>query len=482
MNAPAAGASPAGATAFIDPTGAVMERDPLFEPAARAATLSGGDPAAAWRGADAPGGTARHDDAQNLALATSDAEVDALNAGFYGAIQYPWPPFYFERLADPGFWAGMLDQDVGRRERPVLPAGGGRVWVAGCGTNQAVITALMFPGAQVLGTDVSDGSLRVAERNARQLGVQNLELRGESILQRGYAEEFDYVVCTGVVHHTASPERTLAALAAALRPAGVMQLMVYNRYHRTWSTAFQKAVRLLSGGQGYDYEAELDLARRFVHHYDGPGEMAAWLAEYRDAPDAQLADSLIQPVEHSYTVESLDRMAGQAGLELLAPVPNADDAAGDTLHWELEMGDPGLQRAYDALPDAERWQVTNLLGLEASPMLWFYLQRRDSPCPRRSTRALCEAFLDGRFAPARTTRRVHTLGPDGAYRATPDQEVPFPVWRGRGDARRVFEALDPREPVRATLERLGIPADSLPAVNRLRVMLASSAFPYLRAL
>jgi len=421
------------------------------------------------------------DDAQNLALVTSDDEVDALNAGFYGAIRYPWPPFYFERLGDPRFWADMLDQDLGRRDRPVLPPGGARVWVAGCGTNQAVITALMFPGAQVLGTDLSDGSLEVAGRNARQLGVANLELRRESILQGGYRGEFDYVICTGVVHHTANPARTLGCLAAALRPAGVMQLMVYNRYHRTRSTAFQKAVRLLSGSDGYHYESELALARRFVHHYAGEGGVADWLAEYRDMPDAALADSLIQPVEHSYTVESLDRMAADAGLELLVPIPDPVDTAAGSFQWELEMGDPTLQRAYDALPDVRRWQVTNLLGQEDSPMLWFYLQRRDSPCPRRSTRELCDAFLDGRFAPARTTRQVHASGPDGAFRAAPDQEVPFPVWRGKGDPRRVFEAVEPWMPMRATLERLGIATDALPAVNRLRVLLASSAFPYLRA-
>jgi len=74
----------------------------------------------------------------------------------------------------------MLDQDVGRRGEPVLPPGGGRVWVAGCGTNQAVITALMFPGARVLGTDLSEASLEGARRNADQLGVANLELHAGS--------------------------------------------------------------------------------------------------------------------------------------------------------------------------------------------------------------------------------------------------------------------------------------------------------------
>ncbi|HYR11917.1 MAG TPA: methyltransferase domain-containing protein, partial [Longimicrobium sp.] len=343
-------------------------------------------------------------DSQNLDLATSAPEVDALNAGFYGAIRYPWPPFYFERLADPRFWADMLDQDVGRRDPPVLPAEGARVWVAGCGTNQAVITALMFPGARVVGSDVAAGSLEVAERNARQLGVDNLELRAESIYHAGYTAEFDYVVCTGVVHHTADPDRALACLAAALRPAGVMQLMVYNRYHRTLPVALQKAVRALLGEGRHPHEAELALARRFVDRFAGTGVMGAWLAGFRDAPDAQLADVLVQPVEHSYTVESLDRMAAGAGLELLAPCANANDAATDTLQWEMELGDPELQRAYDALADVRRWQVTNLLRVQDSPMLWFYLQRRDSPFPRRSTRALCEAFLDGRYAPARTTR------------------------------------------------------------------------------
>jgi SAM-dependent methyltransferase len=420
-----------------------------------------------------------YDDSQSLALATTAAAVDALNAGFYGTIRYPWPPFYFERVAERRFWADMLDQDVGRWGSPVLPAAGARIWVAGCGTNQAVMTALTFPDAQVLGTDVSAGSLEVAAANAGRLGIGNLELREESIHQAGHAEAFDYVVCTGVIHHTADPGGALAQLAAALRPGGVMQLMVYNRYHRTLTTAFQKAVRTLLGGGGYRYPEELALARRFVHHFRGRGGMGEWLARFRDAPDAQLADTLIQPVEHSYTVESLEAMARAAGLELLAPFPSANDADEGALDWEMELGDPELQRAYDLLPDAARWQVTNLLLLEDSPMLWFYLQRQDSPFPRRSTRELCDAFLEGRFAAARTTRTMYLAGADGAYRPS-GRELPFPVRRGDGDARRVLEAVDPRVPLRETLERLGIATGGLRPVNRLRVLLASSACPFLR--
>lgn len=425
--------------------------------------------------------TTRDADSQNLALATSESEVDQLNAAFYGAIRYPWPPFYFERLADARFWAGVLDQDLGRPDRPVLPREGARVWVAGCGTNQAVITALMFPDARVVGSDVSAGSLEVAERNARQLGAANLELRTESIHQAGYEGEFDYVICTGVIHHTANPGGALARLAAALRPAGVMQLMVYNRYRRILPTAFQKAVRTILGVDGHAHDEALALARRFVNHFAAPGSMSAWLGSLRDMPDAALADNLIQPVEHSYTVESLDRMAGEAGLELLAPCPNPVDAGDGTLHWELEMGDPGLQGAYDALPDARRWAVTNLLLMGESPMLWFYLQRGDSPVPRRTTRELCEAFLDTPHVRTRTTRTMYLASPGGEYRPSP-QALPFPTWRGKGNpGQDVYDALDPDAPLRETVERVGVDTGDLRTVNRLRIQLASSAFPFLKA-
>jgi len=430
--------------------------------------------------------TIAHDE-DSLALATSADDVDGLNAEFYGAIRFPGPPILMERLKSTRFWADAMDQELGRRGDPVLPGEGARIWVAGCGTNQAVITALMFPDAQVVGSDLSAPSLAMAGQTARQLGVRNLELRNESI-HTAYEDEFDYVICTGVIHHNADPGQTLQRLAAALRPEGVMQMMVYNRYHRAMSTAFQKMVRALLGDTGYAYEKEVAMARRFVDHFaadDGPaGEsaMGPWLATYADRSDAELADSLVQPVEHSYTVESLDELGRDAGLEMLAPYPNQFDAAKDNLDWELELGDPELQAAYDALPDVRRWQVTNLFTMNKSPMLWFYMQRQDSPYPRRTTRELCDAFLAGRHVPTSTTRQVHLCGPGGTFKSTPDSEFPFPVLKGKGDARRVYEALDPKEPLGATMERLGIDTGNMRLVNRLRMNLASTAFPLLKAI
>jgi hypothetical protein len=70
--------------------------------------------------------------------------VDAVNAQFYGRFPYPPPSAFTRRLDDPSFEADILSQSVGDWQGDVLPDRS-RVWVAGRGRDQAVLTALRFP-------------------------------------------------------------------------------------------------------------------------------------------------------------------------------------------------------------------------------------------------------------------------------------------------------------------------------------------------
>src|SRR6476619_4167769 len=167
----------------------------------------------------------------NLSLTATPEEVDRINSSFYSKFPYPWRPRALDCPADPDFSRVMLNQNLGDWTHQVVPPNP-HIWIAGCGTNQAAITALNFPIAAVRGSDVSPGSLELCAATAKDLGCTNLELRQESINQADYTECFDYVICTGVIHHNADPEATLRKLARALKPKGVLELMVYNRYHR----------------------------------------------------------------------------------------------------------------------------------------------------------------------------------------------------------------------------------------------------------
>ena len=116
----------------------------------------------------------------NLTLAESQVAVDELNKKFYGRCSYPWLPMVFPVIADPQCGTVFLNQELGDWTHSRIPRAP-KVWVAGCGVNQAVFTALRFPEGDVLGTDISTQSLANCQRSASQLGIKHLRLEERSL-------------------------------------------------------------------------------------------------------------------------------------------------------------------------------------------------------------------------------------------------------------------------------------------------------------
>jgi len=418
-------------------------------------------------------------DEDNLVIVKSIESVDEINAKFYGRFQFPWPPEVLNCPVDPHFETVMLNQGVGSWDHSVVPRVP-NIWVAGCGTNQAVITALKFPAATILASDISTASLETATRTAKQLGITNLEFRNESINNTTYREEFDYVICTGVIHHNADPNAPLEKLVKALRPRGVLELMVYNRYHRITTTAFQKAIRILGGNAGeIDFESEMYIAKAIIKRHKLRNIMAQSLEQYRDCADSELADGLLQPVEYSFTVESLESLCAGSGLEMMASCVNLYDKAANNFSWNMEFNDTELQELYDSLPDLRCWQISNLLMLERSPMLWFYFQRTDSGRPRKDEKQLCDDFLELQFTKCATQKKTYLRAGNGDY-VSNGRLFPYPGKHPDEMCRRIVELVEaqPRVQMRDIVSQL-TPKASLMLVNKLRLALTTNAFPFL---
>jgi len=413
--------------------------------------------------------------------------VDKINAIFYGRFQYPWVSSSFDCLTDPDFETDMLNQTLGSWELSVVPRKP-RIWVAGCGTNQAIFTALRFPGASVVGSDLSVESLETCAAHAAQLGIANLTLKQESINEVGYREEFDYVICTGVIHHNADIQACLNRLRNALKPAGVLELMVYNHYHRVQAIACQEALKaFLKDNTEDDYEPHLDARMQIVKMLiNGTGMESAvmqhFLAGFKDVPETAMADTLLQPVEHAFTISSLMTLTAETGLEFVTPCINQFDKTMRSFSWNMDFGNPKLQNYYDALPDLRRWQVSNHLKLDRSPMLWFYFQRNDAGREIKTERQLCREFLERSFVKAQTKKKVFMVDLEGKYELA-EQEIPHPVVpHVEPDCQRILDSLagENSKPMRNILERLGIKL-TFQAINRLRLNLTTNAFPYLRS-
>lgn len=106
--------------------------------------------------------------------------MDAINAKFYGRFPFPWLPQVFSCPTDPDFETLMLNQSIGSWNHSAIPRSP-HIWVAGCGTNQAIYTALRFPKAEIVASDISTTSLELSARTASQLGITNLTFREGSI-------------------------------------------------------------------------------------------------------------------------------------------------------------------------------------------------------------------------------------------------------------------------------------------------------------
>lgn len=420
-------------------------------------------------------------DGLNLQLAASQSGVDQLNKEFYGRFNYPWPPMTFQAYTDPSFWPCFLNQDIGHWRDCRVPDNP-KIWVGGCGTNQSVITALKFPQAHVLGTDISLPSLETSEDSALQLGVENLELEEKSLNNAAYEEEFDFVICTGVIHHNAEPVVPLKRLAAALKPGGVMELMVYNFYHMLLQGAFQTAIRGLCGdGASMSMEDELKTTRELIRSFPERNLMADFLTQFANAYESDLADNLLQPVMHSYTIETFVEMLDEAGLEMLMPCVNQFDRTDNRLSWNLSFGDSDLQRRYESMDDQKRWQLSNLLMFERSPMLWFYVQRKDSPFPRKSEQQVCREFLETRFEKKTTPVRLFSRNEQGDY-AEQSQGQVFPGALSSHDhlAKLVYNQVAPTKTMSEIFAELSV-EPTFQNINRVRVNLTTSTFPYLAA-
>ncbi|MEX2582848.1 MAG: class I SAM-dependent methyltransferase, partial [Gemmatimonadota bacterium] len=112
-----------------------------------------------------------------------------------------------------------------------------RILDAGCGTGDNTVflaQQLRGTGAEIVALDFSDASIQINRARLEQRSLEGVRyvlapIEEASVLGLG---EFDFIVCTGVLHHLSSPLEGLSALRSMLKPDGIMGLMVYARYGR----------------------------------------------------------------------------------------------------------------------------------------------------------------------------------------------------------------------------------------------------------
>lgn len=141
----------------------------------------------------------------------------------------------------------------------------------GCGGG-ILAESMARQGANVLGVDLADKPLKVAQLHAMEGGVANLEYR--SIAAEDLAAEqpaaFDVVTCMEMLEHVPDPSSIIRACASMARPGGWVFFSTLNRNPKSFLFAIVGAEYLLKLLPQGTHEFS-----RFIR----PAELARWIRE-----------------------------------------------------------------------------------------------------------------------------------------------------------------------------------------------------------
>ena len=198
---------------------------------------------------------------------------------------------------------------------------GFKALVAGGGTGDATIflaEQLRHTDAQVVHLDMSEASIALAKERAQIRGLSNIRWVHDSLLNlpalAADLGKFDYINCSGVLHHLADPDLGFKALLSVLKAEGAIGLMVYATSGRTGVYQMQELMRLVNGG-------EADAQRKIANTRELLASLPAtnWFLRSEDlhhdhkAGDAGIYDLLLHSQDRSYSVgELFDWLGGEA--------------------------------------------------------------------------------------------------------------------------------------------------------------------------
>lgn len=112
---------------------------------------------------------------------------------------------------------------------------GRRCLDVGCGGGRYTMAMARLGASEAVGCDISPDGLADARRRAAAL--PNVRFEEASALALPYPDaSFDFVCCSGVLHHTPDPAKGLREITRVLKPQGRVFLLLYGKGGLRWPT------------------------------------------------------------------------------------------------------------------------------------------------------------------------------------------------------------------------------------------------------
>ena len=103
----------------------------------------------------------------------------------------------------------------------------------GCGTGQISIYFSVETNNNIIGLDPTIESLNLASNFAKKNNINNVKFVNADIFDDVLKEDyFDYIWCSGVLHHTRNPNEAFKIIVKSLKKDGYILIGLYNKIGR----------------------------------------------------------------------------------------------------------------------------------------------------------------------------------------------------------------------------------------------------------
>ncbi len=291
---------------------------------------------------------------------------------------FPFPPDPVLDEAPPGYnWRWSWASAYGFCTNGLMPQAPARILDAGCGSGVSTeYLAHLNPDADIVGVDISAGTLEVAKERCRRscppTKDRTIEFRQLSLYDLDQVDgQFDMINCVGVLHHMPDPIQGIRAVASKLAAGGILHIFVYAEIGRWEINLMHQAIAIIQSQDpqfqnvregvkiGREIFKVLPAQNRLVQR-----EESRWSME--NHRDECFADMYVHPHEITYTIDSLFELIQASGLEFVG--------FSNPQVWNLPrlLGtNPQLLAQAQALPVLQQYRLIELLDTDIAHYEFF---------------------------------------------------------------------------------------------------------------
>ncbi|MEW5821913.1 MAG: class I SAM-dependent methyltransferase [Cyanobacteriota bacterium] len=222
----------------------------------------------------------------------------------------PYPPV--KRFAKVSLSSNIFEQSCKIVNKPVPERPS--ILIAGCGTVAAKVISGLYPDAKIIcAIDLSAKTIEIAKAFSGRSNKNNIywvegDISDKNIADKLPAEKFDWIHCTGVLHHLEEPEAGIRNLSSLLNNEGLIRFQVYSKGARVWIEWARKAF-LQKEAKNY-LDVKTILSNLPLNH-----PFRYILATYPESfNEAGLKDGFLHPVVNPYYASEWENILNKYSL------------------------------------------------------------------------------------------------------------------------------------------------------------------------